>query len=90
MFSVNQRLSDFGMTETPLSAGDSVVFFYAFDRNEGIDWATSDASGAPAFAAPDGSPGGGGPAVWFWLIGGAVLLVAGLIAVFVIRGTKKA
>gem|GEM_PF-4648175 len=89
MFSVNKRLSDYGMTETPLSSGDSVVFFYAYDMNDGIDWETGDASGAPALAAKDVNPGeDGGRTIWFWL-GGGLLIAAALVAVFVIRGKKK-
>ena len=56
MFSVNEVLSPVGMDETALIAGDNVVFFYAYDMNEGIDWATSDASNAPAIAASDVDP----------------------------------
>lgn len=56
MFSVNDLLSDFGMSETSLAANDKIVFFYTDDMNDGIDWATNDASKAPALAAPDLDP----------------------------------
>jgi hypothetical protein len=56
MFSVNNILSPSGMSDTLISEGDVIVFFYAHDMNDGVDWETSDASGAPALAAPDTDP----------------------------------
>ena len=56
MFSVNNILSDAGMNDTALAADDAVVFFYSGDMNDGIDWMTNDASGAPALAAEDVNP----------------------------------
>ena len=101
MFSVNNLLSDAAMTETRLSEGDSVVFFYAYDMGGGIDWATGDASGAPAMAAPDTAPpprripGAGNPktgdggnlTVWLCL-GGAGLLGLGAVTAIGKRGKR--
>jgi hypothetical protein len=99
MFSVNNALSDAGVSDTVLAAGDSVVFFYTHDMNDGIDWETGDASNAPAKAAPDSDPSpqplpdliasktSDDARILLWLLlGSASLLGLGITAVMILLG----